>query len=133
MMIADILIVEDDEATREVLVECLRSEGYTVYQASDGRPVLERLRTHPARLVVVLDLMMPGMDGYAVLQTVAAESALATRHAYILMTATGRFLPPNVIELLKQLKGSVLSKPFDLEELLAAVQKAASRLQDSSR
>ena len=132
-MAADVLIVEDDETTREVLAEFLLTEGYTIYQAPDGRPVLERLRTHPVGLVVLLDLMMPGMDGYAVLQAVAAEPPLATRHAYILMTATAKTLPPNVIALLKQLKISALSKPFDLDELLAAVQKAATRLREPSR
>jgi two-component system response regulator FlrC len=133
MAAADILIVEDDEMTREVLAEFLESEGYSVYQAPDGRPALERMRTHPVGLVVLLDLMMPGMDGYAVLQAVAAESSKAPKHAYILMSATGRFLPTKVIPLLKQLNVSSLSKPFDLDELLAAVQKAASRLQKPSR
>ena len=126
MALADVLIVEDDEMIREVLAEFLASEGYSVYQAPDGRPALERLRTHPVGLVVLLDLMMPDMDGYAVLQAVAAESPMATRHVYILMTATGRFLPTKVIPLLKQLNVSSLSKPFDLDDLLAAVQKACA-------
>ena len=132
MATAGVLIVEDDEMTREVLAEFLESEGYSVFQAPDGRPALERLRTHLAGLVVLLDLMMHGMDGYAVLQTVAAESPLATKHAYILMSATGRFLPPKVIPLLKLLNAAELPKPFDLDELLAAVQKATSRLWEPS-
>lgn len=133
MAAAEVLVVDDDQEIREIVADFLREEGYTVYEAQDGKPALERLRTHPEGLVVLLDLMMPGMDGYAVLQTVAAESSLATSHTYILMSATGRFLTPNVIEPLKQLKISSLSKPFDMDEMLAAVRKAAARLREPSR
>ncbi len=62
-----VLIVEDDDATREVLTELLEDVGYRVFIASNGKPALEWLRTHPEGLVVLLDLMMPGMDGYALL------------------------------------------------------------------
>lgn len=82
-----VLIVEDDESTREILVDLLADAGYVVYQAPNGKPALERLRSHPEGLVVLLDLMMPGVDGLQVLQAVATESSLATRHTYILMTA----------------------------------------------
>lgn len=123
-----ILVVEDDQDIREVTAGYLREEGYTVYEAPDGKPALARLRTHPEGLVVLLDLWMPGMDGYAVLQAVAEESPLATRHAYILFSANAQTFPLKVAVMLKQLNAAILSKPFDLEQLLAAVQKAASTL-----
>src|SRR5579871_4171464 len=123
-----VLIVEDDESTRAVLADLLQEEGYMVFTAPDGKPALERLRTHPAGLVVLLDLMMPGMDGYAVLQAVAEESPLATKHAYILVSATSSTLPLKVAAILKQLHVMSVPKPFDLDELLAAVQKTASTL-----
>jgi CheY-like chemotaxis protein len=125
---AAVLVVEDDEDIRAVLAECLRDEGYTVYEAPDGKPALERLRTHPAGLVVLLDLWMPGMDGYAVLQAVAEEAPVTTRHAFILCTATSRTLPPKVAAILKHLNATSLPKPFDLDELLAQVRTAASEL-----
>lgn len=128
MAAAGVLVVEDDQPTREVLVEYLQDAGYTVYEAPDGLPALERLRTHPEGLVVLLDLMMPGMDGYAVLQVVAHESPLATRHAYILLSAIGRTLPLKVVDILKQLNVPSIPKPFDLDELLGAIQKAACTL-----
>jgi two-component system response regulator FlrC len=127
-MVAGVLVVEDDQSTREVIVECLQDAGYTVYEAPDGAPALERLRTHPEGLVVLLDLWMPGIDGYQVLQAVAAESPLATKHMYILLSAIGRTLPLHVVDLLKQLNVSSMSKPFDIDELLAAVEQAASTL-----
>lgn len=110
------------------MVEYLQDAGYTVYEAPDGRPALERLRSHPEGLVVLLDLMMPGMDGYALLQAIDEESSLATRHAYILVSATSRTLPLKVATILKQLNVKSVPKPFDLDELLAAVQKAANTL-----
>ena len=99
-----------------------------MWTATNGQPALERLRTHPTGLVVLLDLMMPEMDGYALLQAVAAEAPLATQHAYILMSATVKTLPLRVVDLLRQLHLSSLQKPFDLEEVLAAVAHAAHRL-----
>lgn len=124
--------MDDDQEIRAVLAEWLQEEGYTVYVAADGKPALERLRTHPAGLVVLLDLMMPVMDGYAVLQAVAAEAPLATKHAYILMTASTRTLPLNMVHLLKHLQVKAVPKPFNIEEVLASVQTATSRLREPS-
>lgn len=91
---AEILIVDDDEPTREVLVDLLPAAGYRVYEAPDGKSALERLRTHREGLVVLLDVLMPGMDGFAVLQAIATEACLATRHAYLLVSVEARWLPP---------------------------------------
>lgn len=125
---AGVLIVEDDDATREVLVELLTMEGYGVYEAPDGKPALERMRTHPEGLVVLLDLWMPGIDGLAVLSALAADSPLAARHVYILMTAVGKTLPEAVRQLVGQLNVSVVLKPFEFDTMLAAIEQAASRL-----
>jgi CheY-like chemotaxis protein len=128
MRAPSVLIVEDDETIRELLAKLLQEEGYTVFMAPDGQAALERLRTHPSSLVVLLDLMMPGMDGYALLQALAAESPLTTQHAYILMSALAKTLPLKVVQLLECLNVDSLSKPFGLDEVLAAVKTAASRL-----
>jgi CheY-like chemotaxis protein len=123
-----ILVVEDDELTREVLVYTLTDAGYTVYQAPNGRSALEQMRTHQGGLVALLDLMMPDVNGLDVLQTVAAESPLATCHTYILMTAVGTALPLQVGDLLKQLSIPCLPKPYELDDLMTAVEQAAARL-----
>jgi CheY-like chemotaxis protein len=60
-----VLVVEDDAATREVLGTLLRQEGYAVEEAADGREALARLRGGPRPAGIVLDLMMPRMDGRA--------------------------------------------------------------------
>jgi CheY-like chemotaxis protein len=128
MRAPSVLIVDDDETIREVLANLLQEEGYTVFTAPDGQPALERLRTHSSSLVVLVDLMMPGMDGYALLQTLSAENPLTTQHAYILMSALAKTLPLKVVQLLEHLNVEFLSKPFGLDEVLAAVKTAANRL-----
>ena len=130
-MIADaqrVLVVEDDVYIRESLAHLLREEGYTVYEAPDGRPALERLHRSTERMVVLLDLNMPGMDGRQLLEAVAAHDVLATRHAFILVTANERTLPLVFATLLAQLRVSVIAKPFDIDTVLAAVAQAAARL-----
>lgn len=128
MSAGSVLIVEDDADIRALLGAFLQDENYSVFVAPDGQPALERMRKHSEGLVVLLDLMMPGMDGYAVLQVLAADSPLATKHSYILMTASGELLPENVRQLLKHLHVPLLPKPFELDDLLAAIQQAAKRL-----
>ena len=123
-----VLIVVDDVAIQGLLAAFFREEGYTVLVASDGKPALEQMRAHPEGLVVLLDLMMPGMDGSDVLHMLVADPSLATRHATILMTAAGRTLPEAVWHLLNHLHGALLRKPFDLDQVLSAVQQAASTL-----
>lgn len=132
-MAAGVLVVDDDQEVREIVADCLREAGYTVYEAPDGQPALERLRLHPARLVMLLDLMMPGMDGYAVLEALAADAPRAQRHAYILFSASRTTLPAKVAIALKQLQAPSLPKPFDLDELLAVVHTAATRLRNPLR
>ena len=59
-----ILIVEDDDDSREFLATLLRTEGYLVVTAANGEEALAVARKHRPRLIL-LDLMMPGMDGFA--------------------------------------------------------------------
>jgi CheY-like chemotaxis protein len=127
-MVAGILIVDDDEDIRQALAEALTDVGYAVLTAPNGQIALERLRPQRTGWVVLLDLMMPVMDGLTFLQTVATEPALAMHHGYILMSATIKTLPRAAAERLRHLRVSSLGKPFDLEEMLLAVEKAARRL-----
>jgi CheY-like chemotaxis protein len=72
-----ILVVDDDQDMREVMVEVLEEEGFIVASAADGREALDKLGT--ARpLVMVLDMMMPVMDGRAVLAALADHATLRT-------------------------------------------------------
>lgn len=123
-----VLIVEDDDDIRAALDELLHNAGYTVDQVPDGKSALQRLDASQERLVVLLDLNMPGMGGKAVLQAVAAHDLLPIRHAYILLTANERTLPLDFTTLLTQLRIPVIAKPFDIDVLLTIVATAAARL-----
>jgi signal transduction histidine kinase/CheY-like chemotaxis protein len=68
---AEVVVVDDDPATRDVLRRTLGREGWTVAEAEDGYEALALLeRSTPPPAVVVLDLMMPGMDGFQVLEAI---------------------------------------------------------------
>jgi CheY-like chemotaxis protein len=96
-------------------------------EASGGEAALQLLRTAPERMVVVLDQRMPGLDGDQVLAAVAADPVLATRHAYILVTASPHTLRASPI-VLGGLRVPVVEKPFDVDALLAVVAEAAAHL-----
>src|SRR5262245_16584762 len=59
-----ILVVDDDQATRQGMACLLEAEGYDVAEAANGSEALSRLRGEPLPTLIVLDLMMPGMDGF---------------------------------------------------------------------
>lgn len=125
-----VLIVDDDPTLREVLRAILEEEGYHVIEAAEGNTALHLLRTSPQRLVVLLDYLMPGVDGKGVVQAVCRDAILSTRHAYILLTARARISLP-VMELAETLSMPVMRKPFDLEDLLVTVAEAQQRLAQS--
>jgi CheY-like chemotaxis protein len=125
---ARVLIVHDDEANRRVLQDVLAQQGYTVSEVPEGQPALDQVRASPNGLIVVLDEMMPGMDGLTLLQRIAAEVPGARRHAFILMTARRQTYPLSVVQVFQQLGVRVIQKPFELNTLVAAVARAANLL-----
>lgn len=117
-----ILIVEDDQAIAESLQELLETEGYRVKLAANGRKALEFLRktpTHPN--LIVLDLMMPQMDGYQF----RAEQEMDPKLSLIpvvLMTADGHI----EAKTFKIGAKAYLNKPLDIDQVLAAVKNNCS-------
>jgi class 3 adenylate cyclase/CheY-like chemotaxis protein len=71
-----ILVVDDDTDNRDILTRWLKRDGHQVIEASGGRQALQLLRLHPVDLML-LDMMMPDMDGMEVLATLAADTAAA--------------------------------------------------------
>jgi len=126
-----VLVVDDDEVIRETMVYLLEYAGYVVCAAAGGTQALERLRSSPGPMVVLLDLNMPGMDGTQLLRLVANETALATGHAYIVVTARQKTFPLDFAALLTNLSVPVLAKPFDIDHLLTLVAAAEQRLTPS--
>lgn len=125
---AKVLVVDDDAAIRWLVHAALEEAGYTVSEAPDGKPALEHLQASQEDMVVVLDLMMPGMDGLTLLERIAADASFARRHAYVVMTACRQPFPMPVVNVFKQLGVRVMQKPFELDVLTATVEQAANRL-----
>lgn len=116
-----VLVVDDDASIRETLRDLLEDTGYTVTEARDGLQALDCLRKAAAPMIVLLDLMMPRMDGAALLGAVAGDSGRLRRHAYIMMTAGHQTLSLAFAHLLSDLTVQVIYKPFDIDRLLDIV------------
>jgi CheY-like chemotaxis protein len=115
-----ILVIDNDEAVRIAIAEVLSEAGWQVEEAADGQQGLEAMRRGPPGVVLV-DLMMPRMSGWQLLDAMASSPSLADVPA-IVLTAFDRSddLPEGC---------RVLHKPFDADLLLAEVRHA----QDASR
>jgi CheY-like chemotaxis protein len=128
-MMTQVLVVDDDQPTREVLRMMLEDAGYEVVEAPNGTAALELLRASEQRMVALVDQVMPGVDGIAVLSTLADDPQLAARHAYVLMTAGARPLGEPEVALLSTLSAPLLRKPFDIDVLLEVVAEVARRVE----
>jgi two-component system, NtrC family, response regulator HydG len=125
---AYVLVVDNDPGQREMLRLLLEEAGHIVSEADSGDGALDILRSANERLVVLLDQRMPGLGGDEVLRVAADDHTLATRHVYILVTASPQHLvaaPPDVIT---RLNVPIVEKPFDMDTLLLMVEQAAARL-----
>jgi CheY-like chemotaxis protein len=109
-----ILVVEDDEGIRESVAECLEAEGYDVLPAANGAEALAGLRAGARPHVVLVDLVMPVMDGAELIEAIRAEPSFRDLHV-VLMTAATRVTGLPAAD-------GYLEKPFQLEELLAMVE-----------
>lgn len=116
-----VLVVDDDEPTRETLRVMLEDAGYAVAEAPDGQAALEMLRSTPYHAIVLFDLFMPVLDGAEFLSAVKDDERLAKRHGYILLTANRQALRSDSEELIRTLAVSVVQKPFEVGPLLRLI------------
>ena len=112
-----VLVVDDDEDTRSCVCTVLEEEGYVVASAKNGREALEQLARIDRPSLVLLDLMMPVMSGWDVLEAFKASPMLAGLPV-VVFTAAG---DSSVSD--RGLKKPVLRKPIDLDLLLEMVNK----------
>jgi DNA-binding response OmpR family regulator len=112
-----ILIVEDDDDIIDTLGDIVRGRGFRVRQASNGATAIAETRARGERPdVILLDLMMPVMDGTEFLDTRAAEPLLA--HVPVIVMSARQPIPSEVSNRVFD----VVPKPTDLKQLLAAVE-----------
>jgi CheY-like chemotaxis protein len=111
-----VLIVEDDPEIRETLKEIIELEGYTAFTAPDGRKALELLRGSAQRpCLVLLDLMMPVMNGWELLDLREQDLKLATIPVVVVSAAGERAQGTSA--------SGHIKKPVDIDVLLKTVRQ----------
>lgn len=115
-----VLVVDDEPQTRKYITANLRVRGYSVLQAGDGRAALKMFDENVVDLVV-LDIMMPGIDGFEVCQAIRRQSDTPV----IILSARGQ--EKDIVRALNFGADDYLTKPFGVDELLARVQAVLRR------
>ena len=119
-MAVSVLVVEDDRNIAELLQMYLEKEGYAVTIAEDGGQGLAKFRAIKPDLIL-LDVMMPVMDGWAVCRAIRAESTTPI----IMLTAKGEL--DDKVAGLKQGADDYITKPFEMKEVLARIEAVLRR------
>lgn len=115
-----ILVVEDDTSIRELLVELLESEGYAVASAVNGLEGLKHLQSEANPDLILIDLMMPVMDGYS-FRTEQLKNPTWSKIPTVVMSAEA-----NAKEKMKNFSiTAFLSKPVELDTILKTVARYA--------
>jgi CheY-like chemotaxis protein len=116
----DVMVVEDDYAIRETLRELLEDEGYHVTPASNGAEALARLRADEAPQLILLDLMMPVMDGWEFRRAMEKDPKLSG--IPVVLLSADNALAQKACAMHVQ---GYLTKPFELDQLLTTVERYA--------
>ncbi len=122
-----ILVVDDERAVRESLRRALELEGYEIELAADGREALSRLESEAEPDAVILDVLMPGLDGLEVCRRLRGTGS---RLPVLMLTARAEV--ENRVAGLDAGADDYVTKPFALEELLARLRALLRRSTDGS-
>jgi heavy metal response regulator len=122
-----ILVVEDDRKVARFVRQGLCEEGHAVELATDGAEALDFVLTEPAYDLIILDVMLPGQDGFGVLKTLRTHKV-----AVPVLILTARDSVPDRVTGLDLGADDYLTKPFAFEEFLARV-RALLRRRDVAR
>lgn len=123
-----VYLVDDDPGIRESLRFLFEDAGYVVEEAEGGAEALATLQADALPRIVLLDRMMPRMDGAATLRAIVEQPAIFTHVAVLFMTARNDPPQPDITALLERHAIPTIIKPFDLDALLAEVARANTRL-----
>ena len=114
--LARVLVVEDNRDTSALLRDLLEAEGYQVESVGTGEAALEALEVNPETDLLVLDLMLPGMSGYEVIEKLRAEAS-QSRVPILVLSALSS--PSARVRGLRDGADDYMTKPFLPEELVA--------------
>ena len=116
-----VLVADDESAIRTLVSRLLRRAGFEAVEATDGQDAIEQLDASGFDVVLV-DLMMPRVDGYGVVQHLLATQPVMVEKT-IVMTA----FPQAAAQQRLHHLCSIVSKPFEVEELITLVRECAAR------
>jgi CheY-like chemotaxis protein len=115
----EILLIEDEGDQRETLAWALEDEGYEVLQAADGRAGLAYLQAGRRPAVILLDMHMPGMDGWRFSEELRADPGLAHIPVIAVSAAVTKDpLSPHYADV-----SAIVAKPLDFDELIAKLHR----------
>ena len=117
-----VLVLEDESSIRSFIVINLRRAGYDVIEAETGEEALEQLREHPDTTVALLDIMLPGIDGFEVCRRIRATNS---RIGIIMLTARSQEM--DKVTGLMTGADDYVTKPFSPAELTARVDALVRR------
>lgn len=116
-----ILIIDDDQGISEGLSDLLELEGYLVSTASNGKEALENLRTRGDTILILLDIMMPIMDGYAFREEQRKIPAIASIPVIVLTAGEAHAARIKTMSV-----EACMRKPMEIDLLLAEIQRCAA-------
>jgi DNA-binding response OmpR family regulator len=119
--VKNVLIVDDEERMVELISLYLKPHGYTIYEANTGIKALHKLAEHKIDLVL-LDIMMPDMDGFATCEEIRSQSEVP------IIMLTAREQNEDIVKGFKLGADDYITKPFDERVLLARMEALARRL-----
>ena len=120
-----ILVVEDDDDVRTMICIVLSNEGYSAEGAANGLEALRRLRSGEPPALIIVDLMMPKMDGGTLIRMMSADTSLARIPVAIMSGQASAELAPSSPQIVAR-----LIKPVELDELLDVVHQITERRAD---
>jgi len=123
---ASVMIVEDDRDTREMLARFLELEGFDVREAANGQAALEALREDSRTCVILLDLMMPVMNGWQFRKAQSNDPELSKIPVVVVTAAGAREQIPAIDA------DAWLAKPVDFDRLLATIDPLCARSPDTT-
>jgi CheY-like chemotaxis protein len=124
-----VLIVDDDVRNMFALVSYLESHDMEIYTAQDGLGALEMLKKYDQIELVLMDIMMPYMDGYETMKRIRNNSALAD---IPIIAVTAKAMKGDREKCLAAGATDYISKPLNLKELLEKIEQAVSMPKNSN-
>jgi len=117
---ASVLVVEDDVHIAHILSFMLERQGYTVTHVADGRAAVEHVASQPAPDLVLLDVMLPYVDGFEIVGLIRAQAGWETTPVIML---TAKNSERDTVRALDAGASDFIIKPFQPQELLARLRR----------